>query len=59
VVENFLIDLNMEQKKDGVVDLVYCQTENQIVDLFTKPLPANMFEFLRQKIGVYNSKIKE
>jgi len=45
-------------QKDGVVDLVYCKTENQIACLFTKPLPANKFEFLRQKIGVCSSKIK-
>ena len=25
-------------------------------DLFTKPLPANKFEFLSQKIGIYSSK---
>jgi len=36
-----------EVQKDGVVDLVYCKIEDQIADLFTKPLPVNKFEFLR------------
>ena len=30
-----------EVQKDGVVDLAYCKTENQIADLSTKPLPAS------------------
>jgi len=48
-----------EIQKDGVVVLVYCKTKNQVTNLFTKPLPASKFEFLRQKIGVCSSKIKE
>jgi len=58
VIEIFLIDINMEQKKDGVIDLVYCQTENQIANLFTKPLLASKFEDLRQnmKFAVPKSK---
>jgi len=41
------------------VSLYYCKTKNQLADLFTKPLPTSKFEFLRQKIGVCSSKIKE
>jgi len=48
-----------EVQKDGVVDLVYCKTENQIADLFTKPLLVSKFEFIRQKILVCSSKIKK
>jgi len=36
-----------EVQKDGVVDLIYCKTENQIADLFTKPLLVSKFEFRR------------
>ena len=48
-----------EMQKNGDVSLCYCKTENQLAYLFTKPLPASKFEFLRQKIGVCSSKIKE
>jgi len=47
-----------EVQKNGDVSLCYCKTENQVVDLFTKPLPAQAWS-LRQKIGVCSSKIKE
>ncbi|KAM3239336.1 hypothetical protein P3L10_014370 [Capsicum annuum] len=36
-----------EVQKDGDVILVYCKTEEQWVDIFTKPLIDNKFEFLR------------
>nr|KYP52897.1 Retrovirus-related Pol polyprotein from transposon TNT 1-94 [Cajanus cajan] len=48
-----------EVQRDGAVDLVYCKTEDQAADLFTKPLSISKFEFLRKKIGVCTSKIKE
>jgi len=44
-----------EVQKNGDVRLIYCKSEEQLADLFTKPLPVNKFEFLRQKIGVYSS----
>jgi hypothetical protein len=44
-----------EVQKNGDVRLIYCKSEEQLADLFTKPLPVNRFEFLRQKIGVYSS----
>jgi len=48
-----------EVQKNGEVKLIYCKSENQLADLFTKPLPVNRFEFLRQKIGVCSSSSKE
>jgi hypothetical protein len=36
-----------EVQKDGVVTLVYCKTEEQIADVFTKPLPVSKFKDLR------------
>jgi hypothetical protein len=41
-----------EVQKDGAIVLVYCKTEDQAVDIFTKPLPVSKFEFLRTKLGV-------
>jgi hypothetical protein len=35
-----------------VVKVVYVETKEQIVDIFTKPLPRNTFENLRHKLGV-------
>lgn len=42
-------------QKDGAVTLVYCRTEDQIADVFTKPLSVSKFEFLRSKLGVCSS----
>jgi hypothetical protein len=44
-----------EVQQSGEVSLVYCRSEEQLADLFTKPLPVSKFEFLRQKIGVCRS----
>ncbi|XP_073263046.1 uncharacterized protein [Populus alba] len=41
-----------EVQKNGDVKLLYCRTEDQMADLFTKALPANSFEFLTRLIGV-------
>ena len=41
-----------EVQKNGDVKLLYCRTEDQMTDLFTKALPANRFEFLTRLIGV-------
>ncbi|KAH9768805.1 hypothetical protein KPL71_011738 [Citrus sinensis] len=44
-----------EVQKNGVVSLVYCKTEDQVADVFTKPLPVSKFEFFRTKLGVCSS----
>jgi predicted peroxiredoxin len=44
-----------EMQQNGEVTLVYCKSEEQLADLFTKALPVSKFEFLRQKIGVCRS----
>ena len=44
-----------EVQKNGDVTLVYYKLEDQLVDLFTKPLPVSKFELLKQKIGICNS----
>ncbi|KAF2319994.1 hypothetical protein GH714_021778 [Hevea brasiliensis] len=38
--------------KDGVIDIVYCRSEEQVADLFTKPLKMASFVKLRKLLGV-------
>ena len=48
---HFLRDLT----KAGVVDLVHCQSQDQIADiLLTKPLKLEAFEKLRGLLGVWS-----
>lgn len=42
--------------KDGVIDLVYCKSEEQVADILTKPHKAAMFVKLRDMLGVYSRK---
>ena len=37
------------------IKLEYVETKKQIADIFTKPLPRQTFEYLRQKLGVISS----
>ena len=41
-----------EQVSQQTVKLEYIDTKEQIADIFTKPLPKEAFERLRQKMGV-------
>ncbi|WZY88683.1 hypothetical protein YC2023_045418 [Brassica napus] len=41
-----------EEQKNGEIKLVYCKTNDQIADVFTKALPKARFEYLRNKLGV-------
>jgi len=41
-----------EVQKAGAVVLFYCKTEDQVADIFTKPLPVNKFEFFRKTLGM-------
>jgi hypothetical protein len=45
---HFLRDLT----RDGVVELVYCNTQEQIADIMTKPLKLEAFLKLRDKLGM-------
>jgi len=42
-------------QQNGEVTFVYCKSEDQLADMFTKPLPVSKFELLRQKVGVCRS----
>ena len=39
-------------QKDGAVRLKYCRTEDQLADIFTKPLGKGRFEELRGRLGI-------
>ncbi|EOY14205.1 Cysteine-rich RLK (RECEPTOR-like protein kinase) 8 [Theobroma cacao] len=41
------------------IQLEYYHTDDQVADIFTKGLSADRFEFLRDKLGVYPTGIKE
>ena len=38
--------------EDGILDMSFIPTENQLADLFTKPLDNLRFEALRKAIGM-------
>ena len=48
---HFLRDL----AKDGVVELKYCNTQNQTADIMTKPLKLDSFIKLREQLGLGTS----
>ncbi|GJT38395.1 retrovirus-related pol polyprotein from transposon TNT 1-94 [Tanacetum coccineum] len=41
-----------EQVENGIVELYFIRTEYQLVDIFTKPLPRERFNFLIDKLGM-------
>nr|GEY03181.1 retrovirus-related Pol polyprotein from transposon TNT 1-94 [Tanacetum cinerariifolium] len=41
-----------EQVENGIVELYFVQTEYQLADIFTKPLPTERFNFLIEKLGM-------
>lgn len=45
---HFLRDLT----KEGVIDLIYCRTEDQVADIFTKPIKLAAFQKLRKLLGI-------
>ena len=44
--------------EDTQIDIVYCKTEEQIADIFTKALPKDKFEYFRGLLGVKKQSIK-
>ncbi|GKB28539.1 uncharacterized mitochondrial protein-like protein [Tanacetum coccineum] len=44
--------LGVEQVENGIVELYFVQTEYQLADIFTKPLPRERFNFLIEKLGM-------
>ena len=46
---------NITQVVENTEKLDYIDTKEHIVDILTKPLPKNVFEYLRKKLGVIPS----
>jgi hypothetical protein len=44
-----------EQVLEKKVKLEYVPSKEQVVDIFTKPLPREAFEYLGQKLGVVSA----
>ncbi|KAI5343766.1 hypothetical protein L3X38_011642 [Prunus dulcis] len=42
--------------QNGEIDLLYCKTDEQNADIFTKALARNRFEYLRSKLGIISAK---
>ena len=41
-----------EAVKNNEIQLKYCRTEDQVADIFTKVLPRDKFQYLREMLGV-------
>ena len=41
-----------EALQEGVIDMRFCRSEEQLADIFTKALPKDRFNYLRLKLGV-------
>ncbi|KAI5334092.1 hypothetical protein L3X38_024225 [Prunus dulcis] len=41
--------------QNGEIDLLYCKTEEQLADIFTKSLARDRFEYLRKALGVISA----
>jgi hypothetical protein len=46
-----------EVQQSNEVMLIHCSSEEQLADLFTKPLPKERFETLRQMIGICHQNV--
>ena len=44
-----------EQALEHKVKLEYVPSKEQVADIFTKPLPREAFEYIRQKLGVVSA----
>ncbi|GJS37199.1 hypothetical protein Tco_0535581 [Tanacetum coccineum] len=41
-----------EQVENGIIELYFVRTENQLADMFTKALPEDWFKYLVRRIGM-------
>jgi hypothetical protein len=44
-----------EQVAEKNIRVEYVGTKEQVADIFTKPLPREAFEYLRQRLGVIST----
>ena len=43
-----------DNAEKGQIELKFCQTEDQLADIFTKPLPRERFQKIRLELGLIN-----
>ena len=48
-----------EKIVEGLIDLRHIKTEDQVGDIFTKPLPKDKFFKFRRKLGLYDLNVLE
>ena len=48
-----------EKIVEGLIDLRHIKTEDQVADIFTKPLPKEKFFKFRRKLGLYDLNVLE
>jgi hypothetical protein len=48
-----------EVQQSNEVMLIHCSSEEQLADIFTKPLPKKRFETLRQMIEICRQNVNE
>ena len=48
-----------EKIVEGLIDLRHIKTEDQVADIFTKPLPKEKFCKFRRKLGLYDLNVLE
>ena len=46
-----IFHLIRELVNEKIINLEFCKSNDQIVDVFTKPLPREHFEFHRKNLG--------
>lgn len=47
-----------EKFLDGLLDVIHCESERQVADMFTKPLPKFRYQKLRDCLGMVDIKTK-
>jgi len=46
-------------QQEGELEMIYCTSKEQLADMFTKPLAKDIFEDLRERIGMCSFETKE
>ena len=53
-----IVEKIREAIEEGEIELKFCRSEEQVADIFTKALPKEKFQKLREALGVQEQHIK-